>query len=272
MKQEDYYQVLGVPEDADADHIRDTYRQQAFKYHPDRNKGDERAADKMKSVNEAYAVLSSPEKRREYDAIRNRFGQSAHTHFRNAYSQQDIFRGSDIYRIFEEMTRSFGLRGSDEIFKEFYGPDYRSFEFRRPGIYSRGFVFTGSAGKHHGGCPQNQLQGVFGKVARVLLKKIGGVDLPEDGRDIHDLIHLTPEQARIGGPYAYFFKSESKKLIVKIPPGVRSGQKIRLAGMGQDGSGGGASGDLYLKVGIRRPVLNQLQDAISGLLKKRPNR
>lgn len=269
MEQRDYYQVLGVSDDSDAVHIRDAYRRLAFKYHPDRNKGDERSADKMKWINEAYAVLSNPEKRHDYDAIRNQFGDSAHTQFRNAYSEQDIFRDSDIYRIFEEMTRSFGLRGSDEIFKEFYGPGYRSFEFRRPGIYSRGFVFTGSAGR-----PRSQLSlhRALGKVARVLFKRLGGVDLPADGRDMSDLILLTPEQARRGGPYAYYFRPKSKKLIVKIPPGVRSGQKIRLAGIGHDGSGGGAPGDLYLEVSIRRPVLIQLKKAIAGLFKKRPDR
>ena len=272
MEKKNYYQILDVPEDADADQIRNAYRQLAFKYHPDRNEGDEGAAENMKWVNEAYAVLSNHQKRSEYDSIRNRFGESAHTRFRNTYSEQDIFKGSDIQRIFEEMARSFGLRGVDEIFKEYYGSGYRSFEFQRPGFYSKGFVFTGPGARRRGNRPQLPLQGAFGKVARLLLKKFSGLDLPEDGRDIHDLILLTPDQARRGGPHAYFFKPKSKKLIVKIPPGVRSGQKIRLAGMGEDGSGGGAPGDLYLKVSIQRPIMKQLKDAVSGFFKKHTQR
>ena len=121
MTQKDYYQILSVNKNAASKEIKEAYRKLAFKYHPDRNKENGEAAEKMKIVNEAYAVLSSPEKRREYDALRQQFGSDAYSRFRNNYSQQDIFSGSDINHIFEEMAKAFGLRGSNEIFKEFYG-------------------------------------------------------------------------------------------------------------------------------------------------------
>jgi len=107
MSQADYYQVLGVDSDASQSKIKEAYRQLAFKHHPDRNSENAAAADEMKKINEAYAVLSNPAKKTEYDNLRTQFGSSAYTHFRNNYSEQDIFSGSDINHIFEEMARSF---------------------------------------------------------------------------------------------------------------------------------------------------------------------
>jgi DnaJ-class molecular chaperone len=267
MPQEDYYQVLGIDQRAGAKQIKEAYRQMAFKFHPDRNKGNPATVEKMKSVNEAYAVLSDPLKKREYDALRNRFGSSASEHFRNTYTQQDIFSGSDINHIFEEMARAFGFRGFNEIFKEFYGQGYQQFEFKKAGFSARGFVFGGpfKPGSQPGS--QAPFRGNLGKISRFLLQKISGVQLPEDGADIHAHLSLDPRHARHGGPYAYYFRRKAKKLVVKIPPGVRDGQRIRLAGMGQSGRGGGKPGDLFLKVHIRRPLLKSIKNYISNLLK-----
>ena len=138
MTQRDYYQTLGVDKNATTKQIKEAYRNLAFKYHPDRHKEDPEAAEKMKIVNEAYAVLSSPEKRREYDSMRQRFGSSAYSRFRNDYSEQDIFSGSDINHVFEEMAKAFGFRSFDDIFTEFYGKEYRRFEFKKPGFLPEG--------------------------------------------------------------------------------------------------------------------------------------
>ncbi len=74
MAQQDYYQILGVDQLAEAKKIKEAYRELAFKYHPDRNEKNPDSAEMMKSVNEAYAVLSNVQKRRDYDTMRNRFG------------------------------------------------------------------------------------------------------------------------------------------------------------------------------------------------------
>jgi len=259
MNQADYYQTLQVDQNATAAQIKEAYRHLAFKYHPDRNTENPAAVEKMKKINEAYAVLSNPAKKSEYDNLRGRFGDSAYTHFRQNHSEQDIFSGSDINRIFEEMAKAFGLRGSNEIFREFYGRGFQQFEFKKPGVYSRGFFFRGPSQADHRLRAQFPLNGNPGRLFRFMLKKIAGVKLPEDGADIHENLYLDARQAAQGGPYAYYLRRRSKKLVVKIPPGIREGQHIRLAGMGEPGKAGGKAGDLLLKVHIRKPLFASIK-------------
>ena len=263
MAQGDYYQVLEVDQHATGQQIKEAYRKLAFKYHPDRNKENPAAVEEMKKVNEAYAVLSNSAKKKEYDTLKSQFGPSAYTHFRNHHSEQDIFSGSDISHIFEEMAKAFGLRGSNEIFKEFYGKGFQQFEFRTPRGGARGYVFGTPPNTKRQGQAPFPFSGKQGKVARFLIRKISGVQLPEDGADIEDHLYLTPEQALQGGPYAYLLRRQSKKLVVKIPAGVRPGQRIRLAGMGQEGKGGGSPGDLLLKVHIRKPLMKSIKELFS---------
>ncbi len=264
MSQEDYYRVLGVDQNTSQTKIKEAYRQLAFKYHPDRNRENTAAADKMKEINEAYAVLSNPAKKNEYDNLRTQFGSSAYTHFRNNYSEQDIFSGSDINHIFEEMARSFGFRGSNEIFKEFYGRGYQQFEFKKPGGHTRRYVFRGPSHPGHRQQAQFPLGGNLGKILRFMLQKVSGVQFPEDGADIDEPLYLAPQQALQGGPYAYYLRRQSQKLVIKIPAGIRQGQRIRLAGMGEKGKAGGKPGDLFLKVHIRKPLLKSIKDFFSG--------
>ena len=91
-----------------------------------------------------------------------------------------------------------------------------------------------------------------------------GIELPENGADSHDVIKLNPVEAREGGPCPYLLRKKSKKLVVNIPPGVRQGQLIRLAGMGEEGEGGGKAGDLYLRVKIEKPLMQKLKRLLFG--------
>jgi len=265
MAETEYYKLLGVDTDADDKAIRAAYRDLAFQYHPDRNLGDHAAAEKMKQLNEAYAVLSSPEKRQAYDTLRQQFGDSAHTRFRKTHTEKDIFSGSDIQGIFEEMAKSFGFRGSDEILKEFYGKGFRTFQYRRPGFFASGFFFMGGMGAGRPGKGRLPLPGgPLSMLIGYVMKQLTGSMLPENGAVITETIVLDAETAQKGGPYAYFHKKENKKLIVKIPPNVRNGQKIRLAGMGGDGKGGGSKGDLLLKVQVRKPLMDRFKNLITN--------
>jgi len=114
----DYYEILGVSRNADEATIKKAYRSLAMKYHPDRNPGNNQAVERMKEVNEAYAVLSDPQKRRLYDT----YGHSG----LEGYSQADIFRGVDFSSLFRE----FGLRDlfdfGDSLFDGFFCPELSS--------------------------------------------------------------------------------------------------------------------------------------------------
>jgi curved DNA-binding protein CbpA len=266
MNQGDYYQILGIDRNANPPTIKQAYRRLAFQYHPDRNKETPAAVEKMKEVNEAYAVLSDPRKRRDYDTLRERYGPSGFDRFKQSYSEEDIFRGSDINQIFEEMAGAFGFRGFEEVFKESYGPGYRTFEFRRPGVFGRGFIFFGPAYRR-GDQPEapassEMLPGNLGKLTGYLLRKMLGIRETGGGKDWYDTLTLDPRQPQEGGKIRYFHRRRSKELMVTIPLGIREGQKIRLKGMGADGKGGAEPGDLYLKVRIRRPLLQRVRDLL----------
>lgn len=269
MPNQDYYQILGVQKDDDAARLKEAYREMALKYHPDRNADNPAHAEKMKAINEAYAVLSNTEKRREYDALKNQFGSSAYSHFRNSYSDQDIFNGSDVHQVFEEMARAFGVRGFDEIFKGIYGQQgFRTFQRRGPGFFAGGFVFGGPRGGKGSGRMRGQRQPGIGRIAKMLLSGMVAAGFPRAGADIHESIYLDADFAAKGGPYAYYLKQRKKKLVVKIPPNVRNGRQIRLKGMGKPGIGGGAPGDLYLKTILRTPVLKKLKNAFKTITGK----
>lgn len=267
MDTKDLYEILGVNKNATQSEIKDAYRRLAFRYHPDRNKDNPEALERMKEINEAYAILSDPNKRREYDLLRERYGKYGYERFKKNYTEEDIFRGSDINQIFEEMARAFGFRGFEEVFREFYGDGYRSFEFRRPGFWGKGFIFFGPAFRIKSPeeleGPFKVLPGFAGKFFQYLLKKIFYIKEPKKGKDLEDVIYLTPEQAIQGGKGRYYHRKRSKELLISIPPGIREGQKIRLKGMGEEGRDGGEPGDLYLKVRIKKPLLQKLKELLS---------
>lgn len=264
MTQRDFYEILNVQKEAGRDDIREAYRKLALQYHPDRNRDDPAATTRMKEINEAYAVLSDPEKRKQYDGLCNTYGSSAYDHFRNAYSEQDIFRGSDIQEILDQLSRAFGFRGFDDIFRETYGSGYRSFEFQRPGSFGR--IFVSASGKEPGHRKRSALHGLLGKAVKYGLKKKWGIEIPERGRDLHDIITISPGLAQQGGRLRYVNRSENKELLVSVPPGIRPGQRIRLKGLGAEGTGGGVPGDLFLRVRVRSAFFQKLRDFLDQLL------
>ena len=199
MNQKDYYQILEVEKEASPQKIKEAYRRLAFEYHPDRNKGNPSAVEKMKEINEAYAVLSDPKKRRDYDTFHDQYGPYGYDWFRQTYSDQDIFRGSDIDQILDEMARAFGFRGFEEVFRESYGQGYHTFEFRRPGVVGKGFIFIGPGfgRKDRQKIPaaSEMPPWVACKVVRYLLKRTLGMKEPVRGEDLKDVIYLDPRQA-----------------------------------------------------------------------------
>ncbi|RJP79105.1 MAG: J domain-containing protein [Desulfobacteraceae bacterium] len=266
MAEIDYYQILGVDQKADPKQLKNAFRELAFQYHPDRNADNLEAAEKMKQINEAYAVLSDPKKRQAYDSLKSKFGDSAYGKFRNGYSDRDIFSGSDINHIFDEMAKAFGFRGVDEVFHDVYGKGYKRFEFKQPGFFAAGFVFSNLFANKKTDSPKSVFLNLAEKAARFAIGKLASMNLPGHGNDLTDHIRLTPSQAAQGGPYAYYQKKNSKKLVINIPKNIREGQRIRLVGMGESGSPGDPPGDLYLKVLFWKPWSQRLQEFTNRLI------
>lgn len=211
---DDYYEILGIDKQADANGIKKAYRKLALKYHPDKTKGDKALEDKFKKISEAYAVLSDPEKRKQYDT----YGSAD---FQQRFSQEDIFRNFDLGDILKE----FGFGGS-----------------RGGGGFSSGFGRGGQrGGPGMGGNPffHNMGGGGFGQQQQAPAK---GKDLEyELPLTIHEIINGTKKTITInqGGT--------AKAIEVTIPKGLTRGKKIRLAGKGELSPHGGPAGNLYIK-------------------------
>jgi DnaJ-class molecular chaperone len=259
----DYYEVLGLDGSASLQEIKDSYRKLAFQYHPDRNKDNPETTEKMKAINEAYAILSDPVKRNEYDSFKQRYGTAAFERYRQNHSQADMFRGSDIEQVFQEFSRSFGFRSADEVFREFYGPGFQSYEYRRPGFTFMSYVFNGAKTSEAGTQPPLPAiqRGLTGRVIKFILTKVFKIQIPERGRDINGTLRLSPETARLGGEESYRYKKSGKprNLLVKIPPGIINGQIIRLKEMGVPGTAGGMPGDLLLKVKLKVTLFQRIR-------------
>ena len=271
MDSKDYYRTLDVSESATPAEIKRAYRNLAFRYHPDKNPGSQ---ELMKEINEAYAVLSSPEKRREYDLMRQSFGAFARDRFRQTHTDQDIFRNSDINQIFEELSRIFGFSKPEDIFSRdaFYGRNYREFKFRGPGVSGGGFFFFGPLGNVYrsGAGPAGKdslgsklmLKGL-GMFQKMAARKLGIV-LPEKGRDFNASLTVTQNEAAAGGKvkYTVYQDGNPREILITVPPGIGEGQKIKLRGLGEKGKNGGEAGDLFLKVRIRRPFFERVKEIL----------
>ncbi len=202
----DYYQSLGVSKGASEAEIKKAYRKLAQKYHPDRNPDDAAAEAKFKEVSEAYAVLSDPQKRQQYD----QFGDAD---FHQRFSQEDIFRNVDLNDIFGGLGGGFGgggAGGAEDLFSRLFG--------------GMGGGFGGAGGRVH--------------------------QRPTKGANYSMKVAIPFQVAIQGGERRIDFNSDNglEQIRVKIPPGIQSGQKLRVPGKGAPSPMGGTPGDLMLEI------------------------
>lgn len=212
MATKDYYKVLGINKSATVDEIKKIYKKLAFKYHPDKNPGNKKAEEHFKEISEAYAVLSDKQKREQYD----RFGS---TGFHQRYSQEDIFRGFDASDLFRDM----GFSG--DIFSNIFNP----------GSQGRGF------GGRRGSAGFNMDDLFSGRQQQAQKGQDLSMDFAVDFMDAVSGCEKTID---------YMFEGRKQQVKVKIPAGINTGQKLRLAGKGGAGMPGMPAGDLFLTIQI----------------------
>ena len=272
----DYYQILDVPDNASQEDIKRAFRKLAFKYHPDTNPGREKQVEeKFKEINEAYGVLGDKDKRQQYNFARK--GQFAGVGYDAKYggfqySQQDIFR--DIFSnqaMFDELNRMFnqaGLRFDQDfvnrVFSQGGGFVYQI--FASPAGASRSTYRFGAKTPYQQPYPHSEVSGykpnwierlfsgIAVKVGKYVLRKLFGFEyepLPKQNLDQHIELDISLSEARAGGEKQVTYKrgKQTKRLMVKIPSGVKPGTKIRLKGMGIIENK--KAGDLYLHIKVK---------------------
>jgi curved DNA-binding protein len=217
----DYYETLGVPKTATEDEIRTAFRKLARKHHPDVAKDKKAAEEKFKEINEAYEVLSDAEKRKKYDQLGAGWNQPGGFQPPPGWEAQQ--RGGG----FQQWQWGGGENGGVE------------FEFGGTGFSDFFEAFFG------GGRGRSAFGGFGGRQATA-----------ERGADVEADIMVTLEEALHGSTRTVSLRRAGSNKVenyqVKIPRGVHEGQRIRLAGQGEAGVGGGKSGDLFLRVRLAK--------------------
>jgi molecular chaperone DnaJ len=266
MTKRDYYKILNISKNASKSEIKKAYRKLALKYHPDKNK-DKDAEERFKEISEAYAVLYDDEKRKMYDMY-------GHAGIDQRYTAEDIFRGADFSDIFRGMGFDFGF---DNIFEQFFGHrmgfnqksraqrgrDLRyDMEIRLEDAY-RGVeteisvprteicdTCNGSGAKpgttpkqcpRCGGTGQTRVsqRTAFGMFTQVgTCQKCHG-----EGTIIEEHCPACRGRGTV---------QKTRKIDLKIPPGVDEGSQLRLAGQGEQIGKGGKNGDLYIVLHMKK--------------------
>lgn len=298
MSDTDYYGLLGVKKAASDGEIKKAYRKLAMKYHPDHTEGDKHAEEQFKKISEAYAVLSDPEKRKQYDT----FGSAG---FQRRYSQEDIFRGFDFGDVFREFgfggAKCFGGPGGGNRFSfnmgDLFGQQSGQ-QAQRKGsdlVYELPLtlqeVNTGGSkvvSFQHGGrsekitvkLPKGMTTGKKLRVSAkgepspyggppgdlfIKARLIGDPLYEVKGHDLTITREIKLSEAVLGTTLSVPTLGD-KELNLKIPPGIKHNTKMRLSGFGLPHMNGSAKGDLYARIHISMP--EKLTKKQKDLIKK----
>lgn len=284
MKYKDYYEILGVSKDADEKEIKSAYRKLAKKYHPDLNKGDDKAAEKFKEVSEAYEVLSDKDKRKKYDTFGSNYDFSSGYDFdpsQYGYTYQTGGNGADFSDFFETIfgsSRGGGAGGFniDDIFSGFSSGGRTRSKPRRTKFESELSISIKEA---YEGCEKDVSLSYGGEVYNITVKVPRGItrgkkikvngkkfgisgdimfkikirdekNMALDGLDVLITENIYPWTAALGG--TKMIDTLDGKLKLKVPKNFVGGNKMRIPSRGFRDLKNNV-GDLYVKFNIVNP-------------------
>ncbi|HEY8491139.1 MAG TPA: molecular chaperone DnaJ [Dehalococcoidia bacterium] len=256
----DYYEVLGVARDASQEEIKRAYRRLAMQYHPDRNK-EPGAEERFKEINEAYEVLSDPERRAAYD----RWGHNGPRGFSQGFEGFDFGGFGDIFDAFfggstrrrRGPQRGADLRGTlDLSFDEAVFGCEKEVEVTR----TEACTICGGSGSEPGSqpvrCPACNGTGEIRRVQTSIFGQFVNVATCDRCHGEGRVVSQPCRQCRGSGR-----ERRTRKLVVKVPAGVDAGSQIRLSGEGDAGLYGGSPGNLYLQINVRpHPLFRREED------------
>ncbi len=277
----DYYQVLGVEKEASADQIKKAYRKMALKYHPDQNPGSKDAEDRFKKISEAYGVLSDSKKKDIYDkygeaGLSGGGGFGGHSSSHGGFSSMD-----DALRTF--MGAFGGGGGADSIFDSFFGGGQSNQQYARQGAskkaqvtikfeeaatgvdkelaittYSTCETCDGRGAKSSSDiqkCPHCQGSGQLHQTRGFFSMSTTCHYCEGTGQKIVNPCSGCKGNGRI---------KEKRRVKINIPAGVDSGMRLRMAGYGDSGEGGGPPGDLFVFIDVEaHEFFNREEDDIT---------
>lgn len=217
----DYYAVLGVAPDADEQTIQQAYRKLARQHHPDVNPGDKSAEERFKDINEAYQALGNAERRQKYDALRQQYQQ---------WQQQGGSRSGFNWNEWQADPRAAaGTSGARRSYTSAVSAEDLQDIFGEADPFSDFFSSIFGDRSDDGRAARTQRA-------------------PGRGRDLEVTVELTLEEAFRGTMRT--IQIGERRIEAKIPPGVRTGSRVRLAGQGGAGTANGPAGDLYLEIQV----------------------
>lgn len=267
MNKKDYYEILGVPKTASQDEIKSAFRKLAKKYHPDVSK-EENAAEKFKEAQEAYAVLSDENKRRQYD----QFGHSAFTNNQGGFSGFDGFDFGSMDDIFGDIFRGFGFGGgyssrggrnraqdgSDLLYRMSISFDEAVHGAKRDIKVKCEDECTechGQGGFNSRTCSECKGSGTVTRQQSTLfgsfLTKTTCPNCNGTGTSFEKICTECHGKGKV---------NQEKTLTVTIPKGVDTGNRLRIAGKGEAGINGGNPGDLYIEFTVKEDEFYQRDD------------
>jgi curved DNA-binding protein len=232
MEYKDYYQVLGVSRDANEKKIKGAFRKLARKCHPDINPGDPDCEERFKEINEAYEVLSDPEKRAKYDQLgvewqryQQTGGQPGGFNW-GRWTTGAPGEGQRVHVQYGAPEDLEGIFGGGGAFSDFFSSIFGGMQGARPGGAREGYAYR----------PR-----------------------PRRGQDYEHEVEITQREAYQGT--TRILQKDGRRLEVTIPPGAKTGTRVRMSGEGGQGAASGKSGDLYLRVRVQTdPVFEREGD------------